>query len=583
MSKYELSMDVVKTISKFFEVKKKNYIGINVSLNGMVEIIQVSPSTHEVVKYANSHVAYDVRMREIEDYINFQETLESLFREIHIDPKDSDVVVCLPNVYFNFMDMPSDLTNEEIETAIVSEAENNYVIRTTTPKVSFFKLLKQNEEKSDSVRYAVGALQENVVLKTQEILEEMGCNIVAIETSNSALIRGLIWSKYFKTNVLTNVILISPNSFCIFTLNGEDWNDYTEIPMPIQSYDDLEIYQNIINAINEAMESNPSEAMLIVSEVENVSAELLATKLNFNGEIGFIEKNKYSSYPVTKVNLNILPEYVNKITPEAVGVSVYNYMQNVYPLNYSTTNVANLDKTVTIEFKGQIIVVTNRLMQSITLAVGLSILIIFAGVFFLLTYTINAQDKVIQKYNEEASALQAKLDSFTGNSKKVDIRLIQFDMLQQNRMEKLYYDSISIDKPHNLWLTKYYTNSNGAVLIKGEASSVSVVYDFFKNVKSMVLDSDILLTKLEFKDAENVDSLYNNGGQIYEFELSNAKYNNVLATLNTNNNGQNSQNGTNVSSPASVANGASTNQVQNSNVSPKMEPVSAPPSQMPSR
>ena len=102
-------------------------------------------------------------------------------------------------------------------------------------------------------------------------------------------------------------------------------------------------------------------------------------------------------------------------------------------------------------------------------------------------------------------------------------------MLQNNRMEKLYYDSISIDKPHNLWLTKYYTDSNGAVLIKGEASSVSVVYEFFKNVKSMVLDSDILLTKLEFKDAENVDSLYNSGGQIYEFELSNTKYNNVLA------------------------------------------------------
>ena len=579
-------MDVVKTISKFFEVKKKNYIGITVSLNGMVEIIQINPSTHEVVKYASSHVAYDTKMREIEDFINFQETLENLFREIHIEPKDSDVIVCLPNIYFNFMNMPSDLSNEEIETAIVSEAENNYVIRTTTPKVSFFKLLKQDEANPDQARYAVSAIQENVVLKTQEILEEMGCNIVAIETSNSALIRGLIWSKYFKANVLTNVILISPNSFCIFTLNGEDWNDYAEIPMPIQSYDDLEIYQNIINAINESMESNPSEAMLIVSEVENVSAELLATKLNFNGEIGFIEKNKYSSYPVTKVNLNILPEYVNKITPEAVGVSVYNYMPNIYTLNFVTTNLANVDKTVTVEFNGQILVVTNKLMQSITFAIILSVFIIFAGVFFLLSYTINAQDKIVQKYNDEANDLQVKLESFAGSTKKVDIRLIQFDMLQNNRMEKLYYDSISIDKPHNLWLTKYYTDSNGAVLIKGEASSVSVVYEFFKNVKSMVLDSDILLTKLEFKDAENVDSLYNSGGQIYEFELSNTKYNNVLAALSANSEDgkNNEQNGANVQNPAPVANGASNtnNQPQNTNV-PKMEPVSAPPKQMPTR
>ena len=521
----------------------------------------------------------------IEDFINFQETLEGLFKEIRIEPKDSDVIVCLPNIYFNFMNMPSDLSNEEIETAIVSEAENNYVIRTTTPKVSFFKLLKQDEANPDQVRYAVSAIQENVVLKTQEILEEMGCNIVAIETSNSALIRGLIWSKYFKANVLTNVILISPNSFCIFTLDGEDWNDYTEIPMPIQSYDEMEIYQNIINAINESMESNPSEAMLIVSEVENVSAELLATKLNFNGEIGFIEKNKYSSYPVTKVNLNILPEYVNKITPEAVGVSVYNYVANIYPLNFATTNVINQEKAVTIEFKGQIIVVTNKLMQSITLAVVLSILIVFAGIFFLLTYTINAQDKVVQKYNDEASSLQAKLESFAGASKKVDIRLIQFDMLQNNRTEKLYYDSISVDKPHNLWLTKYYTDSNGAVLIKGEASSVSVVYEFFKNVKSMVLDSDILLTKLKFKDSENVDSLYNNGHQLYVFELSNAKYNNVLATLSPNgNDGQNnqSQNGANAVNSTSGANGATNNQPQNTNV-PKMEPVSAPPKQMPTR
>ena len=214
-------------------------------------------------------------------------------------------------------------------------------------------------------------------------------------------------------------------------------------------------------------------------------------------------------------------------------------------------------------------------MQSIILAVVLSIFIIFCGLFFLLTYTISAQDKIVQKYSNEAAELDKKLSNFTGNSKKVDIRLIQFDMLQNNRMEKLYYDSISIDKPHNLWLTKYYTDSTGAVLIKGEAVSVSVVYEYFKNEKSMVLDSDILLTKLEFKDSENVDSLYNNGGQLYVFELSNAKYNEVLAksTSDTGNDSQNNQNGDNKTKARSGV----------ASVNPKMEPVSAPPKQMPTR
>ncbi|UKI42225.1 MAG: hypothetical protein L6V95_04470 [Candidatus Melainabacteria bacterium] len=84
------------------------------------------------------------------------------------------------------------------------------------------------------------------------------------------------------------------------------------------------------------------------------------------------------------------------------------------------------------------------------------------------------------------------------------------------------------------------------------------------------MDSDILLTKLEFKDAENVDSLYNSGGQIYEFELSNTKYNNVLAALSANSEDgkNNEQNGANVQNPAPVANGASNtnNQPQNTNV-----------------
>ena len=560
-------MEVIKTISKFFEVKKKNYIGINVSLNGMVEVIQINPSTHEVVKYANSHVNYNVRIREIEDFINFQDTLENLFKEINVSPKDSDVIVCLPNVYFNFMDMPLELQDDEVETAVVSEAENNYVIRTAVPMVSFFKLHKQ-QSNNDYARYIVGAIQENVVMKTQEVLEEMGCNVVAVETSNSALIRGLIWSKYFKANVLTNVILISPNAFCIFTLNGEDWNNYIEIPMPIQSYDEVEIYQNIVKEISDTIESNPSEAMLIISEVENVSAELLATKLNFNGEIGFIEKNKYSSYPVTKVNLSILPEYVNQITPEAVGVAVYSYIPEFYTLNFIKTNVLSQDKTVTIEFKGQIIILTNRLMQSITFACVLSILIVFSGVFFLLTYTINSQDKIIQKYNDEAAALEAKLKAFAEGANKVDSRFIQFDIISSNRMEKLYYDSISIDKPHNLWLTQYYTDSSGAVLIKGEATSVSVVYEFFKNVKSMVLDSDILLTKLEFKDSENVGDLYNNGGDLYVFELSNTKYDSVLAKLTAENNKGNLAKVQGIKAKPNVSN---------------MEPVSAPPKQMPSR
>ena len=509
-------------------IATKIFVGINISHHGYIEMLQIDKSSWEVKKYSRRNLSYNIVAREIDDYLSLSEVINSLFDEFKLRPRECDVVICLPNVYCSFLNFPSSMSKDEVSLAVISEAEQHYIFRKNTPMVSWLPVTGKKVKGNEKLVVAE-AIQENVVLQIVDIMEEIGCKLHAIETSTSAFIRGIIFANFFpeksKNNDPWSVLLVSPNNCTLYSIKGSNWVDYYEMPMPIQSFEDSEIYESIIEVVNPSLGNFLTDALLVVSEVNSVSAEKLASGLMFEGDIKYLDRNKYANSPFVPIGSGVSEEFVNKISIESVGTALYPSVNFSYKFNLVKTNTGEDDFSEIVNIFGKDIEINTRLVQLCTLvAVG-----IILGLFSLI-YIISSQ---INQYNvNKLVELEQKekeyKDFIEQNSKgqpKIDINQAVPLIIAGNKKQVLYYDAIAVEVPHNLWLTYFYSDSSGAIAIKGESTSIDLIYKFFKSLKVMITESDLSLTKLRAKEAQEVQNfVLNEDSNLYEFQLSNSNY-----------------------------------------------------------
>ena len=88
-----------------FKPDTKVTVGISVSPNVGLELIQIDPSTNKIVKYARRDLPYNSSIREIEDYTEFKQNLQDLFNEVYrlsnLDEGDSVTVLIGPEGDFS--------------------------------------------------------------------------------------------------------------------------------------------------------------------------------------------------------------------------------------------------------------------------------------------------------------------------------------------------------------------------------------------------------------------------------------------------------------------------------------------------
>lgn len=531
---------------------KKNSIGLAISQNGKIELAKVNLKTKEVTQYSNQKIAYNAINREIIDYVELKQAIESLFAENALEPKNCDVVLSLPNIFFSFTKLPVNLSKTEIQEAITSDAEQNFFLRKNPPKVDWQFIDSPNDTDQEK-QLATAALPSFVIEQIKDLFEEIGANLVAIETSFSSMIRGILESNFIgelKHNSTTNIVLISATSYSIFTLVGEKWVECFEIPMPIQSLDENEIYPSIVSSVSENLQSYSSETLLVISETDYVSAEIFANKINFLGHVLFFEKNKFANTQIMNVTLNVLSEYANSISPDVIGAAVYNVSNYSYKINLLRGMLSEDATNIVFQILGQKIVISPKMIHLFVVCSLIFGVVLFSSAYFILDSVTKNYQKKLEEINSKISNLNSQITSIQGSSEKVDIDAVQLNILKQNKIELSYYDAIAIDLAENIWLTNFYTDSNGAVLLRGESTSIDLIYTFFKNIKSFVTGSDLTLTKLEFKDSANLDKLYSSQNLVYIFELSNPKFLKVVDKLAKETETQNSQEPQNLAMPS---------------------------------
>ena len=497
-------------------------IGVSVSPNVGLEMILVDAGQNKVVKYAQRQLGYNNSIREIEDYNEFKRSLQDLFNELNINPAEANVVLNLPSVCFGHTFLPTVLDDEAIRTALTSEIEQNYLFKKNNPSVSWIEVKENNSTGKRYILYS--AIQESVLDRIKQIFLDLGATLIAVENTYSSLMKTLEFTELSKDFAMSqgswNILLVSQNSFAVFSMLGNSIIEYNEEPLAIKSFNNDEVYVAISQAASAVLDKYPTDKLIIISESDEVSAEILAIQLKHPGDVVFLECNQYSKQPIMEVDFNVLPHYVKLITPEAIGAAIYKNKDFAIKLNFlDDKDIKTVD---TIDVFGFALTKDQLTLYTCIIAA------LIWGISFLIStsigmYLSNLESKR-STLEQEITAQETELANLQRKDGVINIYAAAKDIDKSMVSKVTYFDSIGADIPTKVWLTYFYADTKGAYGIKGQTTSVDDVYLFFRNLKGHLPESDLILSKLSVDDNGGIIDIEKATNAVYTFELTNANF-----------------------------------------------------------
>jgi len=508
-------------------------IGVSLSPSVGLEMIEIDKNTKTVSKYACRPLEYNYSTREISDYDEFRTTLSALFEDLKI-PKNSDIILTVPNVYFGLINLPLMFGDEAVNNAILSEVEQTYIFKRQEPVIGWTNIVKPNQN-TDSTDILYSAIQNNALAEIYASCVEVGCNIIGIETSYLSLLKALYYTnsadEQMQDFVTWNLMVIGQNNYSIISMSGKNVISYYEEPLALKSFSGEEIYNAIISSSTLTLTTNPANWLYIVSETDLVSAEVLSKKISFDGKITYLESNKYVQNPLIEASKSIMPNLILKMTPEIIGSGIYTFVD--YPIklnligdfksddikveNFPIVNIGNLSIELSPSF-----------IKKMSIFISIPILLIMLLIFVILNVLNNKQ--IV-----ESTALNAELEAKQAEMKKYDaIKVDAFDEKTEmslinayNKEKLIYYSALGLSIPAKTWITQFKITKMGKVYISGKTSRLEDVYNFYRDLKLSVINSDLKVHTLEA--IENDDSESTKKPKFYSFEITNMEDVDIVA------------------------------------------------------
>lgn len=511
----------------------KGTVGVSVSPSVGLEMIEINPKTKTVEKYACKPLDYDYSKREIADYNRFIDVLKELFEELKISPKSS-IVLSLPSVHYGLISLPINLSDEGVTSAIISEVEqSSYIFKRQDPVISWTDAYNNENKENREVVY--GAIQQSALDEINAACVEVGCNLIAIETAPNCLLKTLSFNQLAEEQMAPNttwiLMVINQNSYSMITMNGRSIMEYREEPLALRSFVGDEIYEAIISSAQLTLQTVVSNYLYIVSETDVVSAEVLSMKIPFDGNVKFLESNKYVQNVIMQASYNVLPNQAIKITPEVIGAGVYQYSD--FPFKFNLLG-QGIDANALVGDSAPKIMIGDvefELSSSVlkkALGIFAAIIIIpTVLIILLLNYLMGGQQAKLDEINSQMEANKAELEGFADVDRKdeFDIKLETNTIQAYNRVKMIYYSAIGANIPPNTWLIYLKILANGKIDIIGRSQTADAVYSFYKGMKMSVINSDLRLNRLEMS-ADSVgnlviEDLNSIKPKFYEFEITN--------------------------------------------------------------
>ena len=505
---------------------KRDDICLSVTPGVGLEMIKIDYASAEIKAYANRPISYNESLRELTNLEEFKVAVGQMFEELNINPK-CNVTLNLPTVLFGSMDINLMLGDEAITGAATSEVEQSYVFKRHDPIV---KWMDSNTGTSENRKIFYSAVQQLVVDNVTQALAELGAQLVSVEMSLLSTLRALDFTglaqEEMQEGVSWNLLIVNGTGYTIVSMSGKNVVDYYEEPIPVNSYEGDEIYNAISASAQISLMSLPANYLMVVSDTNAVSAEVLA-KNYLSGEytIEYVENNKFKRKDFMAASLDILPDKVAAVSLQAIGCGIARY--SPYPLRCdflaaSNVEIKPVEETVTLPIGEEGITVTPTQAAIVAGLIAVVVLAITAIVAFgifpkqeeTLQNELDALAEENRKIEKQISELQTKMNATPVFNVKEAIS----DTIKLNRSKLIAYSAIGESVPDNLWLTKFDLNDRAQITVEGGAGSVEEVYLFYRNLREATGTNGMRLEKLQM-NAVGGDEFASNVS--YDFTVSN--------------------------------------------------------------
>jgi len=520
-------------LGSFSSSGSKPRVHVSVTPGVGIEMIQLDLENNQVSNYTFKELAYNETTRDIVDYDVFRDAIADMYAELNINPK-CEVVVNMPLVSFgiNNSDFGLIVSDDQITGGVTNIVLESYTFKRMEPVVSWISMPNiggtagTGEEKR---RIVYTALQKVVIEKIGKALEELGSTLVGVENSLTSTFRALDYMGVIETqtqpDTTWNLLLINSTGYSLVSLSGKNVVDYYEEPLPIKSYEGNQIYTEIANSAQIALSSYPANYLLVVSDTDQVSAEIVVSKLRTVSTVSFLENNSLKKQDsLMPVSLNVPPNYASMISLQAIGCALAEVSTFPLKFNYMPSGALGaVEPSCTIAIGEHEYVVTQKSAFILVAAVCLPIiLILWLLSSMILPNMQNAQSTKASEVNTNISQIDAQIKEFAPATQTTvfDVSSTVENGVKSNRAKLMNYVAAGEAIPSNVWLTYFMTQGDGLVDIKGVSTDVSAVYVFFKNMRDSLIGTKLKLQKLEM-DSQSVDAAVSGAGGNYVFEITN--------------------------------------------------------------
>ncbi len=520
--------------------KPRVYLSVNPEVG--LEMIQLDLATNSVANYAVRDLTYNELRRDIADYEEFKAAVQDMFAELNVNPK-CEVILSMPLVSLGLNSYPLMLGDSSIAGAIESDVIQSYVFQKDDPEIAWQDVPMSSgaSSEADSSRKVIyAAIQKTVIQNIGDALASLGADLIGVDNSLTATLRALDYAGYTQTqmqpNMTWNLLIVNASGYSIVSLSGKNIIDYYEEPLAVKSFEGDEIYNAINQSAQIALMSSPANYLFILSDTEQVSASLLASKLQTSSTVTVLENNSFKKEPLIAVGLNVLQSYANKISLQAIGTALADVSDYPVKLQFMGTAVAAAAVTTcTIVLGEKEITLTQNAGFKFAAMIGFILLL----PVMLLTFLV--MPKLVESD-------QQKLDAVTANIKTVDAEIAKYKNSESvttfnvkaeiekgvkgNRLKLMNYIAAGDAIPKTVWLTYFMTQGDGLVDIKGVSSNVEDVYVFFKNMRDSLIGTKLRLQNLEMVSKSVDDVVSGTSNSNYSFEITNMTNDQLNALLN---------------------------------------------------
>ena len=499
---------------------ERHIVGVSLTPGIGLEAVVLDSSKKQVIKYGKKDVLYNFSTREIQNMAQFKTQFAELMDSLGVLPK-TEINLVLPNILFDFIEAPAELIDEDIKTMILTKAEEYYLFKREEPVSGSCEVINFNG--GTNKKFAYTSFQKNIVEQIKEIVTtDLGFNLVGIESSYSATLRGLFVAGLINDVVLEQAswtfMLVNSNSYTLFQMEGKNIVNYNDVPLAIKSFSVDEAYQAIIQGASQLLVNYISTKLFIASQTDEISADYLKKHMQFDRDIVVIESNKFAEEPIMEVAPTIDSKKAAGMTLTSVGAASgrVDFTLNLNVLQDDPTIKSDVFR---INLGGKEYEVLGSQIDAYSILACLLIGIVgFAIIGVIFTYN-GMNTKKIEDLTQKISAIDAEIEQLSKVEKKeeVDVESIIDEVAEQNVQTINFYDSISTDIPKNVWLTKYYNKSGRDIAIRGIAESIIDIYEYYKNLKAISPQSDIKLNELKVVTSDDKNKEGNSESEVDKF------------------------------------------------------------------